>query len=282
MPARQPYLSEIGYTISLNNVILCHNTGDGMSQDDFSKLGTSAATFARLQLGTSTDMRVLEAIRESPGISMYNIAKALQFAPGRVDGSVNRLQNRNEIDTQYTLRDGRIVKELYPKGFVQESKPEVKIDTDLLDSPDDWKEKAFVYALDRMTIGISPFESHEWNPKAFAKEIVDVNKSSDSVLVKIPQRLAEFYVWNNSDSEVSVVGNDVLVTLKTTIPIIPSEMNKPLLVENEMRLQSFRGTRQLLIVVLDANFAAIPAFQSRSKKIEGKYGTFVALAPLSR
>lgn len=255
---------------------------NGMSEDDSVSLGTSAATFARLQLGMSTDMRVLEAIRQSPGISMYHVAKVLQYALGRVDGSVNRLQNREEIDTRYILRDGRIVKELYPKGFVQESKPEIKIDSDLLDSPDDWREQAFVYALDRMTIGITPLESHEWSSKAFAKEIVGVSKSSGFFLVNIPPRLEEFYVWNNSDSEISVVGNDVLVTLKTRIPVIPSETGVSFLAENQMQLQSLRDTRHLLFVMLDANFTSTPVLQSRNKKIEGKYGTSVSVAPLSK
>ncbi len=180
---------------------------------------TSAATEARLQAGASTDLKILGIIRQNPGISTYGMAKMAQFAVGRVDGSVSRLLERDEIRVQYVLREGRIVKEIYPKGFIEKAKSEVELDIDLLESQDEWGKSAYVYALDRITIGISPSEIEEWNEKALAKENVSVSRVHGSILVKIPPKLLDFYVWNNSTPELTAVGNHVLVTLKTEIQV---------------------------------------------------------------
>jgi hypothetical protein len=92
---------------------------------------TEAATAARIQLGRDTDSEVIKEIKEKPGILTYQIARLLGVSIGRIDGSVTRLAERGEIDIQYALREGRLVKELYPKGFVVPREPKANIDKDL-------------------------------------------------------------------------------------------------------------------------------------------------------
>ncbi|MBI2938397.1 MAG: hypothetical protein HYY22_09335 [Thaumarchaeota archaeon] len=178
-----------------------------------------AATAARLQMGLNTDSVILNKIKENPGISTYHIAKILHFSIGRVDGSISRLQERKEINLQYVLREGRMIKEIYPKGFTQQEAEVVRFDKELLESPDKWKKKAYIYALDRITLGIAPTKSDEWEMKALAKEDVEVQESKDQLLIRIPPRLADFYIWKNSTSDLAIIGDLALLTLKTSIPI---------------------------------------------------------------
>jgi len=186
-----------------------------------------AATAARLRLGLNTDSVIFNKIKENPGISTYNIAKILGSSIGRVDGSISRLQRRGEIDVQYVLREGRMIKELYPKGFVTQQEAEVRLDKELLESPDKWKKRVHIYALDRITLGIAPFESDEWETKALAKEEVEVQESKDDLVIKIPPRLADFYIWKNSASDLTIIGGLALLTLKTKIPIhTPAEEDR--------------------------------------------------------
>jgi hypothetical protein len=161
--------------------------------------------------------------RNRPGISTYDTARLLGFSSGRVDGSVTRLQRQGEIGTEYVLREGRIAKELYPKGFAPDSQTELIVDRRLLDSPEVWSGRAFLYALDRMTLGVTPFESEEWRTKALVSEVTEVKRRGDSIVIRIPSRLLDFYIWKNSSWELSIAGSSVIVTIKTKIPIQPSE-----------------------------------------------------------
>lgn len=170
-------------------------------------------------MGLNTDSVILNKIKENPGISTYHIAKILHFSIGRVDGSISRLQERKEINLQYVLREGRMIKEIYPKGFTQQEAEVVRFDKELLESPDKWKKKAYIYALDRITLGIAPTKSDEWEMKALAKEDVEVQESKDQLLIRIPPRLADFYIWKNSTSDLAIIGDLALLTLKTSIPI---------------------------------------------------------------
>ena len=179
-----------------------------------------AAAAARLRVGLNTDSVILDKIKENPGISTYRIAKILHYSIGRVDGSISRLQERRKIDVQYVLCEGRLIKEIYPKGFITQQEAEVvRLDKELLESPDKWKKRAYIYALDRITLGITPFKSDEWEMKALAKEDVEVQELKDHLLIRIPPRLADFYIWKNSTSDLAIIGDLVLLTLKTSIPI---------------------------------------------------------------
>jgi hypothetical protein len=180
---------------------------------------SEAATMAHVRLGSATDQEVMRMVASNPGISVYKTAKSLGFTNGRVDGSVARSQRRHEVDVQYFLRDGRLAKELHPKRLVSEPRDTIVIDREILESPEHWKETAYIYALDRMTIGISPVESEDWKQRALAQESIRVRRNGDRFMIGVPPKLLDFYVWGNSSYEASAIGNLVLVTLRTKIPI---------------------------------------------------------------
>jgi hypothetical protein len=180
---------------------------------------SQAATLAHLRLGSATDREVMRMVVSRPGTSVYEAARSLGFTAGRVDGSVVRLQRRKKIDVEYVLRDGRLAKELYPEGQISESLDSVSFDWEILESPEDWKETGHIYALDRLTLGLSPAENEDWKTRALAQEPVGIRRDEKRFIIGVPPRLLDFYVWENSSYETSALGNLVLITLTTKIPI---------------------------------------------------------------
>ena len=235
-----------------------------------------AATAARIQLGYSTDLKVIQAIRENPGISMYNLGKTLNFAVGRIDGSIDRLQERGEVDVQYELRDGRISKGIYPKGFAGAANPEILIDANLLQDPRAWKDRAFVYALDRITLGICPSQLEEWDKKSLMKEEVELKRAENSIVVDIPARLLDFYIWNNSLAQLSVIGNQVLITLKTTIPVVTSA--KPLDYFHIIQAAAWASTLDVIGTHILAAGTPSPKPRIISEETEETYGNVLVVA----
>ena len=166
---------------------------------------TRDATRARVTQGQITDTKILGIVKANPGLSIYQIAKIACVNTGLVDGSINRLREKNNVDIHNVLREGRRIKEVYPRGFVQYHEPEIRIAADEIAQPEKWKDNAYVYALSRITIGISPSEEKEWTKKAFAKFKVPIKKGEKrSIVIPIPEPLEQFYLWNNSAADIAV------------------------------------------------------------------------------
>lgn len=150
------------------------------------------------------------------------------FGEGTAPGSGAILRSVGvTIIIRNVLREGRRLKEVYPKGFVQYREPKIKIAADEIVSPEKWKDKAYVYALSRITIGISPLEEKEWTEKSFAKFEVSIKKDEKGgVIIPIPEPLEHFYLWSNSSADITVNDDLVLATVKTEIPIIKDLRSK--------------------------------------------------------
>jgi hypothetical protein len=177
-----------------------------------------------------------------PGISVYEAARSLGFTAGKVDGSVARLQRQKKLDVEYVLRDGRLAKELYPEGLVSESRDTISFDMEILESPEGWKESAYIYALDRMTIGVSPVENEDWRARALAQEPVGIRRDGRRFIIGVPPKLQDFYVWANSSYEASALGNLVLITLRTKIPIsVRGEMRTTLRLGAELGVKESKS-----------------------------------------
>ena len=168
--------------------------------------------------GRSTDAAVLEEIMKKPGIAIAEIAENLEWTNGKVDGSVNRLVVEGKASVKHNLKRGMLVKTVYPADFDKKQANLVQIPEEMVNC-DLWREKAFVYALSRSTIGIAPHEVGEWGVKAFSAEYVSVKKNPEGVTLKLPERLAEFYQMDNSEISLSAVGDFVFVTVETVLPV---------------------------------------------------------------
>ena len=168
--------------------------------------------------GRSTDAVVLAEIIKKPGIAIAEIAENLEWTNGKIDGSVNRLVAEGKASVKHNLKRGMLVKTVYPAEFDKKQANLVQIPEEMVNC-DLWREKAFVYALSRSTIGIAPHEVGEWGVKAFSAEYVSVEKRPEGVTLKLPERLAEFYQLDNSEINLSAVGDLVLVTVETVLPV---------------------------------------------------------------
>ncbi len=171
-------------------------------------------------MGLSTDTEVLKIIKEQPGLTSHKIRKLLDFTRGKIDGSLNRLEERKEIELQLVLHNGKMAKEAYPYGSAQVKKPEIIIENEMLVSPDEWKKSLRLYALDRSTIGIAPSDIPQWRSKSIVVEAIQPVESPEGIIIKLPPKLASFYSILNSDFELAILDNRVLVVFKTKIPIM--------------------------------------------------------------
>jgi DNA-binding MarR family transcriptional regulator len=63
-------------------------------------LNTSAATKRNVEQGTTTDWALYDFICEHPNLSMYELHKQLGWSVGKVQKSVERLQERGYVESR--------------------------------------------------------------------------------------------------------------------------------------------------------------------------------------
>ncbi len=78
----------------------------------------------RLKKGGETDWELYELINERPGFNAYELAKELGWSPGRVHGSIKRLEAKNLVHVERSMRDGRAVLNITPVGWQEFFAPE--------------------------------------------------------------------------------------------------------------------------------------------------------------
>ncbi len=173
--------------------------------------------------GELTDAIIMEEILRKPGVAISQIAHNLGWTNGKVDGSVNRLASEGKITVKHCLKRGMLVKTSYPVSMPRKLPNVIEIPKEMIDY-DLWKGKAIVYSLSRSTVGIARREMEEWNDKALSKGSVSLKKKDGSAIVELPEKLSDFYQLDNSDVSLSAIGDLVLVTIESIIPVkLPAE-----------------------------------------------------------
>jgi len=170
----------------------------------------------RNKRGKESDKMLLQVIEKHPGLSQYELARKLKWPSGRIDGSIRRLLNANEIFIRVLERNGRRVNLVYPKDQKPSNVIEVPINLLHVGNPI-WSESAFVYALDNSTIGISGTEMPEWGEISCFLEEVPVRKGGETIILKIPEKIVRFYNMERKHRVVSINGNTILVTISGDI-----------------------------------------------------------------
>jgi len=166
--------------------------------------------------GKESDEALLKVINEYPGLSQYELARKLRWHSGRVDGAVRRLLNANKIIIRVMERNGRRVNLIYPK----EEKPRdiIEIPAEVLERGNpEWRGRAFFYALDSSTIGVSGYELPEWKEIAIFVEDSPIMEREGKVILKIPEKLYRFYGLERKHRVVSKSGNNLLITISGEI-----------------------------------------------------------------
>lgn len=190
--------------------------------DDTESTGLDAPAFMRLK-GTETDRAVLQFIQENPGSTIKEIASSLEMTNGRVDHSVNRLRKNNIVTIQYFRRNRGLIKKVSTLDSETLDFDEVSFPIELL-SAELWEDKAFAYAASRSAIIITPEIKQKWKDRCILIEEVKLKKIQGDLIIKLPERFVEFYELPNAEVDVSGIGDELLITVGSTI--IPVEINE--------------------------------------------------------
>jgi hypothetical protein len=162
--------------------------------------------------GRESDKTLLEAIKEYPGLSQYELARKLRWQSGRIDSAVRRLLKSNKAFLMSIERNGRRVNLVYPEE--QRLSNLIEVPNNLLEvSNPRWTKQAFFYALDNSTIGISGSEIEEWKAISQFYDQIPLQKSGDRIILRIPETFWKFYHLDKKFRVVSINGNNLLVTV---------------------------------------------------------------------
>jgi len=173
--------------------------------------------------GTETDKAVLQFIRENPDSTIKEIASSLEMSNGRVDHSINRMRKNNIVTIQYFRRNRGLVKKVSLLDSETLDFDEISFPIELL-SAELWKDKAYACAASRSAIIITPEIKQKWKERCIVIEEVKLKKIQGDLIIKMPERFAEFYELPNAEVDVSGIGDELLITVGSTI--IPVDINE--------------------------------------------------------
>ena len=181
----------------------------------------------RKKQAEQTDEALLVFIRERPGaLSLYQIAQEMDWSIGRVQKSVERLSKHGLVSYKRAFLGGRSLKLIVPTRAQENhsQQPAVDLPTPLertitipteLVSSDCWSDHAFLYALDRLTLGISADRERRWQESSLLEAKVQLRKVEKTTIVELPENVYHFYLLNVNDYEISTFakGDKILVTV---------------------------------------------------------------------
>ena len=171
------------------------------------------AVEARKRIGEETDKALLEVIRENPRLSLYELALEINWKVGKVDGSVKRLHEKGLVKVECFIKSGRRVKLVSAISY--EPSPETfNVPKDLLDPDTPWKDTAYIYGLDRLTIGVSGKPVAEWEETAELKSKVPIKEVDGTLTFQLLKDFAQFYALEKSIVTLSAVKDVVLLSIE--------------------------------------------------------------------
>jgi len=171
--------------------------------------------------GKETDELVYSFIRENPNSTIKEIAEHYDISNGRVDHSVNRLKEQGLVDVTYFKRNRGLVKKV--RAVDAETKPfdEVSFPLAGLDE-NKWKENVYICALSRSAIRVTPRILDEWEDECILIQKASSVKEGNMLKFKLPEKFVDFYEIPNSEVDVSGSGEEILLTVESTV--IPVEL----------------------------------------------------------
>jgi predicted transcriptional regulator len=182
---------------------------------------------ARRGIGEESDRILLDKVRESPGLTIYELSKELEWSKGRVQGSVNRLVEQKVLRKKKIVLNDRILTKILPEEYKEPEVGVVEINYKIVE-PQLWKTNAFAGAMDRVLIKIVPEEMVDViTEKAFFYEKIPVEHRTDTITFKLPQSLRDFYRLDHSVLGVStnIKGDTVFLTIEGTTAEVSQSQN---------------------------------------------------------
>lgn len=145
---------------------------------------------------------------------MYELSQEIGWKIGRVDDCVRRLLNTGKIRVEAIERNGRRTNLVFPKS--KKSPSLIEVPASLLENPH-WKNDAFLYALDNVTVGISGGPNADWKDEAFFTERVNLERRREKISLNFPERFPKFYHLDEKHKTVALNGDNILVTVSGDI-----------------------------------------------------------------
>lgn len=166
----------------------------------------------RKQIGEDTDEALLKVIRENPRLSLYELAQEIGWGVGKVDGSVKRLHEKRLVKVECFIKAGRRVKLISAIDY--KPSPDIfSVPKDILENVA-WQDAAYIYALDRVTIGVSGKPVSEWNNAAILKSQAPLKEVGNNLMFQLPKKFVDFYALEKSIVTLSTVKDMVLLTIE--------------------------------------------------------------------
>ena len=166
----------------------------------------------RKQIGEGTDQVLFKVVVENPRLSLYELAQETGWGVGKVDGSVKRLREKGLVKVECFVKAGRRAKLVSAVDY--ESSPDLySVSPDILDSAS-WKDQAYAYGLDRLTIGVSGKPVAEWDEAAVLRCEVPVKRRKKKLVFRLPKKFVDFYALGKSIVTLSTVKDVVLLTVE--------------------------------------------------------------------
>jgi hypothetical protein len=165
-----------------------------------------------LKRSAMADGLLLKTVRQSPGLSLYELHNRLKWSIGKVDGSKDRLLASRKIAVTELNRNGRHVSLIYakmPKPVSDISVPK----TMLHPSNPAWTHESTFYALDSTNIGVSGERFPDWERFALFKARTKPICARNRVHLKIPKQFAVFYDLEHKHFTSTVAENRFLITI---------------------------------------------------------------------
>lgn len=181
----------------------------------------------RKKQAEQTDEALLVFIRERPGaLSLYQIAQEMDWSIGRVQKSVERLSKNGLVSYKRAFLGGRSLKLIVPTRTQEKHSQQPAVDlptpfertitipTELVSS-DCWSDHAFLYALDRLTLGMSADRERRWQESSLLEAKVQLRRVEKTTIVELPENVYHFYLLNVNDYDISTFakGDKILVTV---------------------------------------------------------------------
>ena len=147
-----------------------------------------------------------------PGLSKYELARAVGWSMGKTDGAVVRLLRWRLVYLMVLERGGRRVNLVYSVGYIE---------PDLIRVP--WEVlppglgSGVMYALDSTTIGVAWAENDGWEGVSFLRKTIPLEVSGGDVVFRMPDEFRRFYGLDRRHHVVSVNPGGVLITVSGEI-----------------------------------------------------------------
>ncbi len=172
---------------------------------------------ARRKVALALEKRLLSLVEDSPGLSAYDVSLKLGKPPPTVHSAIKRLTRKGELVTKSILRKrGRVIL-LYPDthSFPDNTLVQIPREVAHVENPS-WL-NAFIYALNNESIGISGEPVPEWEANCLWKEQAKVDREQTELLVRLPEKIANFYQIQKKEMMQVFLNNKTLLTIIGTV-----------------------------------------------------------------